>query len=208
MRHPRPITLVISALIISATLLASQSTALPAEEPKLEKMHSRADEMIRAMDSQHKSLAGLVEESLRNGDVIEINCLTSKLAQVRTLRSLAEQRNSALQDAIYAGDAERAHHAYRVLSVANAKSSQLLEESVQCLGKLSDEISIVETDITTDLLTPEVSATEVTEVDVSLLAPPSPPDPAIAGPMDSAAPSAVVPETGIQAAMPPWVKSR
>lgn len=129
----------------------ASSTALPELEnasnvPDPEKV-TRSSKALGAMREALREVLARLEEARRARDVVQLNCVNEKLAQVKGLLRIAEQADVALQEALARKESSVLEREYSRVMIASKKVSQLRAETEACLGELAfrtDENLLVE----------------------------------------------------------------
>jgi hypothetical protein len=111
-----------------------------AEKPK------RAAEAISSMRSSLRLVTSRVEDARNEKDVVKLNCVNEKLAQIKGLLKVAEQSETALKDAVANND-PASNAEFAKIGIAKTKVDGLGNEAQQCIGQLAyivDEKTTVE----------------------------------------------------------------
>jgi hypothetical protein len=159
----RYLTAVLTGLVLGATAQA-QTVKAPAPRgaatiPDAEKI-KQADDAISRMKLQLKQVLSRLEDARAEKDIVKLNCVNEKLAQMKGLLKVSEQADIALQEAVARKD-EGAEAEFQKISIAKVKVEQLRSEAEECIGQLAfvvDERTTVEVEQPTDL--PEKDVTE------------------------------------------------
>jgi TolA-binding protein len=126
---------------VAAPAVAGRSeSATSAERPK------RAAEAISSMRSSLRLVTSRVEDARNEKDVVKLNCVNEKLAQIKGLLKVAEQSELAMKGAD-ASDDPTANAEFAKISIAKTKVDGLGNEAQQCIGQLAyivDEKTTVE----------------------------------------------------------------
>jgi hypothetical protein len=115
----------------------------------------KASEHVGKVKSALKQVLGRVEEARNEKDIVKLNCVNEKLAQIKQILNVAEGAEIALQEAVAKGDAG-ADAEYSKIAIARGKADQLRAESEECIGQLAfvvDEKTSVEVQQPEDLPT-------------------------------------------------------
>jgi hypothetical protein len=106
----------------------------------------KATEHVSRVKSALKQVLSRVEEARNEKDIVKLNCVNEKLAQIKQILNVAEGAEIALQEAVAKGDAG-ADAEYSKIAIARGKADQLRAESEECIGQLAfvvDEKTSVE----------------------------------------------------------------
>ena len=79
-------------------------------------------------------LGELLAAAEAEGDVIRIQCVTKKLAAVRSLHEVSQRAEAAMLEALAGGDTGRADQEFRKIAVALSKTRQFRAEAEHCVG--------------------------------------------------------------------------
>ncbi|QQR89237.1 MAG: hypothetical protein IPJ88_13630 [Myxococcales bacterium] len=113
----------------------TQQTPAPAPAATDNSAINQGNQVVSQGQSLARRIANMLDEARREGDVIRATCLDDKLTQANVNTRNAEQRLSALQEAVSTQDNERQKHELTVLSVLSSKLGVLDQEAAQCLGQ-------------------------------------------------------------------------
>jgi len=106
----------------------------------------KATDHVSRVKSALKQVLSRVEEARNEKDIVKLNCVNEKLAQIKQILSVAEGAEIALQEAIAKSDAG-ADAEYSKIAIARGKADQLRAEAEECIGQLAfvvDEKTSVE----------------------------------------------------------------
>ena len=113
----------------------------------------KATEHVSRVKGALKQVLSRVEEARNEKDIVKLNCVNEKLAQIKQILNVAEGAEIALQEAVAKGDAG-ADAEYSKIAIARGKADQLRAESEECIGQLAfvvDEKTSVEVQQPEDL---------------------------------------------------------
>ena len=82
-----------------------------------------------------KEVSKMLEGTRREGDLTKLQCLNNRLTSIRALLQVSESAETAMKEALSAGEAERADHEFRKIAVARNKAQQLRAEADQCISE-------------------------------------------------------------------------
>lgn len=146
-------------LFAASLMLASSVSAQPIAPLRgtsdADKLEASAEHLAR-MKTALKHVLGRVEEARNEKDVVKLNCVNEKLAQIKALLKVAEQADIALHEAIATRD-PGSETEFSKVAIARTKIEGLRGESEQCIGQLAyvvDEKTTVEVVLPADL--PEI----------------------------------------------------
>lgn len=142
------------ALVIGTLLPVSASAQVAPRRgvSDAEKVEASAEHLAR-MKATFKQVLGRVEEARDEKDVVKLNCVNEKLAQIKALLRVAEQADVALHEAIVTKD-PGAETEFSKVAIARTKVDALRGEADQCIGQLAyvvDEKTTVEVVLPDDL---------------------------------------------------------
>jgi hypothetical protein len=113
----------------------------------------KATDHVSRVKSALKQVLTRVEEARNEKDIVKLNCVNEKLAQIKQILNVAEGAEIALQEAVAKGDAG-ADAEYSKIAIARGKADQLRAEAEECIGQLAfvvDEKTSVEVQQPEDL---------------------------------------------------------
>ncbi len=120
----------------------SSKAAKLSDSQKLEK----SAENLERMKGSLRTILQRVEDARAEKDVVKLNCVNEKLAQVKGLIKVAEQADIALHEALTAKDPASDSEFARI-GIARTKVDALKGDAEQCIGQLAyivDEKTTVE----------------------------------------------------------------
>ena len=130
-----------SALAQAPAPATGKAEAVPdRDKPK------RAAESILSMRATLRQVGARAEDARNEKDVVKLNCVNEKLAQMKGLLKVAEQSEVALKEAV-ANYPPAASAEFTKIGIAKSKIDGLSGESQQCIGQLAyivDEKTTVE----------------------------------------------------------------
>jgi hypothetical protein len=106
----------------------------------------KAADAIYAMRSSLRQVTTRVEDARNEKDVVKLNCVNEKLAQIKGLIKVAEQSENAFKEAVATRD-PAANAEYAKIIIAKGKVDGLGSDAQQCIGQLAyvvDEKTTVE----------------------------------------------------------------
>jgi hypothetical protein len=112
---------------------AARANALTPDTEKVrltDQTMTRLSEVIREVVSKQ-------DEARRTKDVIKLNCVSEKLAQIRGLVRVSEAARSALRRAVDGQDSPSADHEFAKVRIARQKVEQHRAEAEECIGQLA-----------------------------------------------------------------------
>lgn len=113
----------------------------------------KASDHVSRVKGAMKQVLGQVEQARNEKDIVKLNCVNEKLAQIKQILSVAEGAEVALQEAVARSDAG-ADAEYSKIAIARGKAEQLRAEAEECIGQLAfvvDEKTSVEVQQPEDL---------------------------------------------------------
>lgn len=113
-----------------------------------------------------KRVQWLLDQARRESDIIRVNCLNAKLAEVNANLRTAGARLEALEKAV---DPDRRTHEYTLLTVLGKKFQLLEQETGQCVGQ--DMFDLGATRIVTEI--DESTIPDESPDDLPMIMPPS-----------------------------------
>jgi hypothetical protein len=113
-----------------ASIGARQRSTLSPQE-----MVTQAQEYRERIDKTYKQVQALVETARREKDVIRLNCVLDKLAQLKANVAVVDRAMQDLRDAINRRDDGESAHQYSKISIVNSKVQVLNAEAQACVGQ-------------------------------------------------------------------------
>ena len=86
------------------------------------------------MDKVLAELQTMVEQSRKQKDVIRLNCVMDKLAQVKVSMNIADEAVQKLQEGVARNDDGSSFHEYTRITIVNQKVQVLQNEGQTCVG--------------------------------------------------------------------------
>jgi hypothetical protein len=86
------------------------------------------------MDRVLAELQTMVEQSRKQKDVIRLNCVMDKLAQVKVSMNIADEAIQKLQEGVSRNDDGSSFHEYTRITIVNQKVQVLQNEGQTCVG--------------------------------------------------------------------------
>ena len=141
----------LSALLIAAPALGQVGDIeIGGGNPFLLK---KAADHVSRTKAALKQVLSRVEEARNEKDIVKLNCVNEKLAQIKQILNVAEGAEMALQEAVAKSD-PGADAEYSKIAIARGKADQLRTEAEECVGQLAfvvDEKTSVEVQQPEDL---------------------------------------------------------
>lgn len=147
------------SLLFGATIAVAQDegvtgglerTATTTPEQKLQYSADGAEEIAGSV----KTVQKLVDDAERGGDPEQVECLTSRLSQLRRLSDVVNRAGYDMKSALETGETERANFEFRKIGVALSRSRQLVLQAEACTedsGLMNGETVVrVEGDVESD----------------------------------------------------------
>lgn len=116
----------------------------------------KASDHVSKVKAALKQTLARVEEARNEKDIVKLNCVNEKLAQIKQILNVAEGAEVALQEAVAKSD-PGADAEYSKIAIARGKADQLRAEAEECIGQLAfvvDEKTSVEVQQPEDLPQP------------------------------------------------------
>ncbi len=150
--------LVAALMGVLAAVPAAARTSAPAagkvaQSPSDRQKLDQADEDLDRMRRAVKQVTDRLEDARKEKDIVKLNCVNEKLAQMKGLLKVSEQAKVAAQEAMARRD-DSAATEVRKIGVAGDKSDKLRSEAEQCIGQLAfavDQKTVVEVEQPKDL---------------------------------------------------------
>jgi hypothetical protein len=116
----------------------------------------KASDHVSKVKAALKQTLARVEEARNEKDIVKLNCVNEKLAQIKQILNVAEGAEVALQEAVAKSD-PGSDAEYSKIAIARGKADQLRAEAEECIGQLAfvvDEKTSVEVQQPEDLPQP------------------------------------------------------
>jgi hypothetical protein len=94
---------------------------------QVQKYSEKNNEILRRM-------VHLQEVARRDKDVIKLNCVNDKLAQLKQLMNISDQAQNNLEEAIARGNEEDRYHEFGRITIANQQAVALGSDAENCVG--------------------------------------------------------------------------
>ncbi len=140
----RKIVVSVLACALFAAVQASAQTSGKGTSDA-DKLEASAEHLAR-MKTSLKQVLTHVEEARNEKDIVKLNCVNEKLAQIKALLRVAEQADVALHEAVSNKD-PGGETEFSKVAIARTKVEGLRAEADQCIGQLAyivDEKTTVE----------------------------------------------------------------
>jgi hypothetical protein len=98
-------------------------------------MVTQAQEYRERIDKTFQAVQTLVEAARKEKDVIRLNCVLDKQAQLKANIAVADRAMQDLRDAINRHDDGESAHQYSKISIVNSKVQVLNAEAQACVGQ-------------------------------------------------------------------------
>lgn len=120
-----------------------------------QEMRSQSRDLRTQMTDVSNRVGKLVDAARRQKDVIKLNCVVDKQAQVRASIAVADQSITSLEDAIARKDNEGAVHEYTRVTIVHQKVQVLGAESEGCVGEDLTFVGAARVDVDDEGVPPE-----------------------------------------------------
>jgi hypothetical protein len=121
--------------VVASSPALAQEPARPSEVSDAEKLEKSAENLERMRFALRKVLAK-VEAARNEKDVVKLNCVNEKLAQVKDLIKVAEQADIALHEAL-ANKSPGADLEFTKIGITRSKVDGLKGAADACIGQLA-----------------------------------------------------------------------
>ena len=86
------------------------------------------------MDKVVTELQAMVEQARKQKDIIRLNCVMDKLAQVKVSMNIGDEAMQKLQESVSRNDESASLHEYTRMTIVNQKVQVLQNEGQTCVG--------------------------------------------------------------------------
>jgi hypothetical protein len=100
-----------------------------------QEMVTQANDYRDRMEKMLKQVQGLVEQAKKDKDVIRLNCVADKLAQLKANIAVVDRALQDLRDAIGRRDDGETGHQYSKIAIVHSKVQVLGAEAQACVGQ-------------------------------------------------------------------------
>ena len=132
-----------------------QSTTASASE-----MVSFANSAVSEMEDARQDVQKMLVAAEKESDVYQVQCLNKKLSAIPALAQVSGSAKASMQDALAAGENERAEQEFRKLAVAQGKVRQFRAEAEACTRDDGTAPGDVSVDVSNEALAETVTDTE------------------------------------------------
>lgn len=129
--------LFILLLAFPSDSLAGITNRIDATKVPLAEKKVNVQKMISEQQSAQSRATDLLTEARAANDIIQLNCVNSKLTQIKGLLKLSQQSSAAMYEGIERGAEDEINHQYKKIVLASQKTSSLKAEAEQCVGEKS-----------------------------------------------------------------------
>lgn len=137
---------------------ADQAAMSPAAQRKA------AESAVASASASCGAQSAAYQSAKRDKDIIRATCLDDKLSQCEANLQNMKRRQSALNEAIAAGDSGRANHESTVIGVLSQKFKMLAQAANQCVGQDLFDTGDTQTRSEVDLFAPDERPAVITAV--------------------------------------------
>lgn len=118
-------------------------------ELSLDEKRAQVERMLAAQREALAKVAELLAEAREAKDMVQLNCVQSKLDQIKGLLKLSEQASSQMYDAIAVNDIGQVDHEFTKIYVASLRVDSLSRGANECVGERS--VFTGDTSVTVDI---------------------------------------------------------
>jgi hypothetical protein len=115
--------------------VADDSTLAESAQLSNEEKKKRTEQMLTEMRSALQRATDILGEARGAKDVVQLNCVNDKLAQIKGLLKIGEQSSVRMYEAIAEAADDVVNHEFTKLAVAHQKTLILRSEADQCVGE-------------------------------------------------------------------------
>jgi hypothetical protein len=146
--HRWPAAALTSAVLLGASALyAQQAPVAPGSDPEVSvpmgkeaqvpaaAMQSRARDLTAQVNSDKGRVDQLRAEARKQKDILKLNCINDKLAQIRQLQGILGEAADRLAVAIATSDEAERYHRYTIITISAEKVRTLRGEAEACIGE-------------------------------------------------------------------------
>jgi hypothetical protein len=126
-------------LLVSGLVVAQEADVdVPVRaraEISVEEMRTQAAKYEQGMNEILRRMVQLQEVARKEKDVIKLNCVNDKLAQLKQLMAIADQAKTNLEEAIARNDEESRYHEFGRITIAQQQAGILGGDAENCVGE-------------------------------------------------------------------------
>lgn len=152
-------------------LLDDDSLGALAETSDADKK-SRASSMLADIQAAFSRASEILAEAVSSKDVVQKNCVETKLADIKTLLGVAQSASVTMLEAIADQKKSVAGHTFAKISVAHKRTLILRSEADKCVGESTIFTGETEVDVEKD---PNLRSGDPTNTPLTGFAPEAPP---------------------------------
>jgi hypothetical protein len=117
-------------------------------------MVKQAGEYVTRLDLAIKQVQAAADSARKQKDVIRLNCLLDRLAQLRANKSIADQARRSLEEAAARHDEGASLHEYTRITIINQKAQVLGADAQACVGEELAYVGATRVDVEVDGVPP------------------------------------------------------
>ena len=137
-----------------------EATMSPADQKKA------AAAAVESASASCSAQSQALQSAKRDKDIIRATCLDDKLSQCNANLQNMKRRQTALDEAVAAGDTGRANHESTVIGVMSQKFKMLAQAANQCVGQDLFDTGDTQTRSEVDLFAPDQSPAVLSPVPI------------------------------------------
>lgn len=118
-------------------------------ELSVDEKRAQVESMLAAQREALAKVAELLADAREAKDMVQLNCVQSKLDQIKGLLKLSEQASSQMYDAIAVNDIGQVDHEFTKIYVASLRVDALSRGANECVGERS--VFTGDTSVTVDI---------------------------------------------------------
>ena len=120
-----------------------------------QEMVAQAREYRGRLDQIQKTVQALADQARKQRDVIRLNCLVDKLAQLKANTGIADDAVRALDEAAAKRDEGAAMHEYTRVTIVHQKAQVLGSEAQACIGEDLTYVGATRVDVEVEGVPPD-----------------------------------------------------
>jgi len=158
----------------SALLLLLSATAWAQEPPQLTAAQQieQASGYFAKMGKMEARVNRLADQARRDKDIVQLNCVNDKLAQLRGHVAVAKESLALLRLPATQSDLAARNHEHTKVTLTYQKALVLTQEAETCVGEELRYVGPTEVEVDVDSNIPRGDPTDPAPVDVDLERPP------------------------------------
>lgn len=151
---------------------AAESDEIAPEKLSDEEKRKNSEEFLTSQRRSLARISQMVKEARGDNDMLQLNCLNSKLEQVKALLGISEAASTAMIDAMSKDDTDKVNSSYMRMALASNKTKGITGQAVQCVGAESVYTGTTEVQVIVEGEQPALDPAQLTAQETGAPLPP------------------------------------